>query len=476
MTAAADTLRNWRLDPLRFVIEVFKIEPDNWQADTLKALGGDPNPKRRLAMKSCTGAGKSSLLAWVGWHRLLCYGYKGEHPKGAALAVSKDNLNDNLWAELAKWQQKSTLIDQCFNHTKSVIASKEYPDTWFLSARSYARDADQEAIGRSLSGLHSKFPFVLLDETGDMPPSVGRAAEQIFTGNPVDALIAGAGNPTSSNGLLYDMVASSKYQVVTVTADPDDPNRTNRVDIELAREQIREYGLDNPWIMATILGQFPPSGFNNLIGLDEIEDSMKRDIKEDQYSFAAKIIGVDVAREGDDASVITVRQGMVVHEVKEYRNLRSFELATAAKTLSRKYQADAIVVDGTGGYGGGVIDALETMHEKAIDCQFSGKPDSPKYFNKRAEIYFKMVEWFRAGGVLHKSGAGIKNELPLITYGFKGDRLLIEPKDKVKARIGRSPDVSDSLALTFAINIRPRDHIQEYLIDPEKEWHPFDDL
>ena len=473
--STADLIRGWRLDPLKFVLDVFKVEPDNWQAETLSALGGDPDPTRRLAMRSCTGAGKSSLIAWVGWQRLLCYATEGEHPKGAALAITKDNLQDNLWAELSKWQQRSPLLMEAFNWTKSIIAAKEYPETWFLSARSFAKDADQEAIGRALSGLHSKFPFILLDETGDMPASVGRAAEQIFTGSPIDALIAGAGNPTSTNGLLYEMVRGNKYRIVTVTADPEDENRTSRVSKKLAQEQIDEYGRDNPWVMATILGQFPPFGFNNLIGLDEIEASLERDIKEDQYSFAAKIIGVDVAREGDDASVITVRQGMIIHEVKAFRNLRSFELATAAKTLKKKYQADIIIVDGTGGYGGGVIDALEQMREPTVDVQFSGTPDNPKYYNKRAEIIFKLVQWFNAGGVLHRSGAPVKKELPQITYTYKRDKLLIEPKDNVKKRIGISTDYTDSMALCFAVDVAPRDKIEEHLL-PEKEYDPFDGL
>src|SRR5690606_40327422 len=91
-----------------------------------------------------------------------------------------------------------------FTWTKERIYANDHPETWFLSARSFAKDADAEAIGRALSGLHSKYPFILLDETGEMPVAVGKAAQQIFTGSPVDALIAQAGNPTSPSGLLYE--------------------------------------------------------------------------------------------------------------------------------------------------------------------------------------------------------------------------------------------------------------------------------
>src|SRR3546814_9177039 len=103
---------------------------------------------------------------------------------------------DNLWSELAKWQARSQFLASVFTWTKGKIYANEHPETWFLSARSFAKDANPEAIGRALSGLHSQFPFILLDETGEMPLSVGKAAQQIFTGNPQDALILQAGNPT----------------------------------------------------------------------------------------------------------------------------------------------------------------------------------------------------------------------------------------------------------------------------------------
>src|SRR3546814_5275727 len=85
---------------------------------------------------------------------------------------------DNLWSELAKWQARSQFLASVFTWTKEKIYANEHPETWFLSARSFAKDANPEAIGRALSGLHSHFPFILLDETGEMPLSVGKAAQE----------------------------------------------------------------------------------------------------------------------------------------------------------------------------------------------------------------------------------------------------------------------------------------------------------
>ena len=454
MDRAKARLRAWREYPAQFVHESFGVDPDPWQVDALVSLGGGSNSRRRLCMKACTGPGKSAVLAWIGWHRLACFAAKGEHPKGAALSITRDNLKDNLWSELSKWQKRSEFLADQFTWTKEQIYANDHAETWFLSARSFAKDADAEAIGRALSGLHSQFPFILLDEIGEMPLAVGRTAEQIFTGNPTDALIAAAGNPTSTSGLLYHLCTKLRGQwlVVTITADPDDPKRTPRVDIELAREQIRENGRDNPWVMATILGLFPTVGFNALLGIEDVEKAMKRHYHITDYDHAAKILGVDVARQGDDRSVLFPRQGLVAFRPKIFRNLRSNILAGHVSQAEDKWRPDGTIVDGTGGWGSGVIDAGQSLGRTWFDCQFAGKAFNPKYANKRAEIWFAMAEWIKNGGAMPYIPELI-TELTAPTFTFQGDRLLIEPKEQIKKRTGKSPDLADALAVTFAFPI-----------------------
>lgn len=454
---ARTRIKSWRENPAQFVHENFGVEPDAWQKDALERIGGLCNPSRRLCLKACTGPGKSAVLSWAGWHRLACFGAKGEHPKGAALSITRENLRDNLWAELAKWQSRSAFLSEAFTWTKERIYANDHAETWFLSARSFARDADADTIGRTLSGLHSKYPFILLDETGDMPVQVVKAAEQIFTGMPIDALILQAGNPTSTTGLLYHCCVQLKasWQVIPITADPDDPKRTPRVDIELAREQIRQHGRDNPWVMATILGLFPPAGFRSLLGVEEVEAAMGRHHAKDKYQGAAKIIGLDVARDGDDRSVMFPRQGIVAFRPKVYRGADSQFLAGAMLESRRKWNSDGEIIDGTGGWGSGVIDAMRAAGGSPFDCQFAGEPFDKKYANKRAEIWFEMAKWVKSGGALPNIPEMVA-ELTTPTYTFQGDRFLLEPKDQIKKRLGRSPDYADALAVTFAFPIQPK--------------------
>jgi phage terminase large subunit len=483
MTPAQARLKSWKENPAQFVNEVFGVSPDAWQVETLSKLGGGETPRRRVGMKACTGPGKSAVLAWIGWHRLSCFARKGEHPKGAALSgEGRDNLRDNLWAELSKWQQRSEFLKSAFTWNKEQIFAKDHSETWFLSARSYAKDADAESIGRSLSGLHSNFPFILLDETGDMPVTVGQKAEQIFTGGVVDGLVAAAGNPTSTTGLLYHICTNARgqWEVITITADPDDPKRTPRVDTEHAREQIILYGRDNPWVMATILGQFPSVGFNTLLSLAQVELAMKRHLRIDQYDFSQKRLGVDVARFGDDMTVIFPRQGLAAFKPVVMRNSSSTDVAARVAQAKLNWGSELETVDGTGGYGSGVVDTLRVAGHAPVEVHFSGSAINPRYFNKRSEMWFELADWVKRGGALPSDRELVK-ELTAPTYTFQNGKLRLEEKEQIKKRLGFSPDRADALALTFAMPDMPGSNTIEGYKNAftksrvKSDWDPFDE-
>lgn len=459
MTPAQRKVRSWRENAAQFAYDNFKIELDTWQREALEAVSaGKYEPRRRLAMKSCTGAGKSTTLAIIGWHRLACFAKVGSHPKGAALSgEGRDNLRDNLWAEMAKWQERSVFLKEAFQWSKEQIVAKDHPSTWFLSARSYAKDADTEAIGRSLSGLHSDFPFVLLDEIGDMPVTVGQKASQIFTGGVVDGLIAAAGNPTSTSGLLYHVAEKERelWHIITITADPDDPKRTSRVDIEHAREQIRLNGRDNPWVMATILGLFPPHGFNTLFSIDQVEAAMGKHLPENTYNFLEKRIGVDVALYGDDRTVFFPRQGLASFTPDIIRSQEPADIS--ARLIQKKLgiKSDREFIDDTGGWGSGVISSMKAAGYHPYGVQAAGKAPDDRYYNMRAYMWFKALEWLKDGGALPRIPELVA-ELTSPRYTIKNGKFIIEPKEEIKKRLGRSPDIAEALIQTFALPDRPR--------------------
>jgi len=451
--SATDRIREWRHNPVQFVREVLGQEPDAWQADVLAEMG-KPG-RKRIAMKACAGPGKTAVLAWAGWHRLACFASKGEHPKGAAVSITKDNLDANLWPELAKWQNRSPFLSAAFTWTKSRIFANDHPETWFLDARGYPKSANPDEIGRTLSGLHSRFPFYLIDESGDIPPNMLRSAEQGLT-SCEDGLIATAGNTTSHEGMLYFACtqARDQWHVVSITADPDRPDRTPRVDIDWARQQIQTYGRDNPWVMAYILGEFPPGSINALLTVDEVEAAMHRHLRRDEYEWAQKRLGVDVARFGDDRTVIFPRQGQAAFRPVVLRHQRTTDIAARVAQAITRWGAEAQYVDDTGNWGHGVIDNLIAAGYGPIGIQFHGAPLDQRYKNRRCEMWMMMAEWIKKGGAMPYIPELIK-ELTAPTYTFTNGKFQLEDKDQLKKRIGVSPDLADALALTFAFPDQP---------------------
>jgi phage terminase large subunit len=441
--SAASRIRTWREHPDIFVREVFGATPDAWQDEVLKAFPGN----QRQALKACKGPGKTCVLAWLAWNFLLTR----PHPKIAATSITSDTLSDTLWSEMAMWQNKSELLKATFVWQKTRIFAKDHPETWWMSARSWSKTADANQQGNTLAGLHADYILFLLDEAGGIPDAVMAAAEAALS-SCVEGHLLIAGNPTHLTGPLYRACTTERrlWWIKEITSDPDDPSRTPRVSIQWAKEQIEKYGKDNPWVLVNVFGRFPPSSLNTLIGPDEVQEAMKRYWRTHEIGKSPKVMGVDVARYGDDSSVLCKRQGIQVFPFGQRRNLDSTQGAGWISREMVDWGADACFVDDSGGFGSGWIDQMRQLGHPPIGINFANKAhDAERYANKRAEMYFDAVEWIRRGGALPDCPE-LTAALTQTTYTFQGNRLLLEPKDQVKVKIGYSPDHADSFVLTFS--------------------------
>jgi phage terminase large subunit len=473
MIAAAEQLRNWRQHPARMVRELFGVTPDPWQAEILEAF-----PRyQRLAMKAAKGPGKSCVLAWCSWNFLLTR----PNPKIAMTSITGDNLRDGLWAEMAKWRSKSPLLEHAFEWTKSRIFLRTSPETWFCSARTWPRDADAGKQAETLAGLHADYILFVLDESGGIPDSVMAAAEAALS-SCVEGHLVQAGNPSMLSGPLYRAATSERrlWYVVEITGDPDNAKRSSRISVQWAREQIEKYGRDNPWVKINVFGEFPPSSLNALIGPDEVAAAMKRTYREYDIGSAPRILGIDVARFGADSSAIARRWGLQAFRIEKFRNLTSTQGAGRVARVWEDWGADACFIDDSGGFGSGWVDQLRQLGRAPIPIHFAGEPhNKTRFANKRSEMFFELVEWIRRGGALPES-AELTAALSQTTYAFKGDKLILEPKDSIKAKIGFSPDEGDALALTFAEKVhsahaRRRGDPYRAIQDWKGPWHEPED-
>ena len=476
MTPSQAQIRIWRKDPVAFVRTLFGVEPDTWQIEALLAFA-NPN-HRRISLQACAGPGKSAVLAWCGWNFLSCYGTKDNHPNAAVMSVTKDNLKDNLWKELSVWGNRSDYLKQAFTITKERIFSNDHPETWFLSARTWPRTADPEEQGRTLSGLHSKFILYLIDESGDINIAIQRAAEQGLS-NCEFGKIVQAGNPTSQNGMLYNAAVPQRHMwyVVRITGDPDDPQRSNRIDIEWARTQIKLYGRDNPWVMAYILGQFPPTSINALLGIEDMELAMSRMCIESDYNFSQKRLGIDAAGDGADPWVIWPRQGLQSFTPVEMRNPKPQEVSARVAMAKAKWKSELEFFDDSGGWAGAAILGLEQAGINPVRVNFAGKATDPRFFNKRSEMLFKGAEHIKNGGALPNL-PHIVREFTTPTYWFDRGKFRVVEKKQIKDLLGHSTDYFDAFGLTFAMEEMPAsDPITDLLLASKQmptDYDPFE--
>lgn len=448
ISQAAQRIKVWREHPIAFVREVFGVEPDAWQAEALEAF---PH-QQRIAMKACKGPGKTAFLAWIAWNFLATR----PHPKIAATSITSDNLDDGLWTEMAKWQARSPFLQVAFQWGKTRIVARDHPETWWMSARTWSKTADATQQADTLAGLHADYLMFLLDESGGIPDAVMAAAEAgLATG--IECKLVQAGNPTALSGPLYRACTSERHlwKLIEITGDPDDPKRSPRISVQWAREQIEKYGRDNPWVLVNVFGRFPPASFNALIGPDEVSAAMGRSPARGAYEHASKVLGVDVARYGDDRTVLFPRQGLAAYKPVIMQGANTMQVAGRIMQAIERWKPDAIFVDGSGGYGAGVIDVLRSAGQSVVEVQFGGKPIDPRFRNKRTEMWWLMAEWVKGGGCLPPNAHELGRELTAPEYAYSGDRFELEHKEQIKERIGVSPDLADALALTFAFPVQP---------------------
>lgn len=182
------------------------------------------------------------------------------------------------------------------------------------------------------------------------------------------------------------------------------------------------------------------------------------------------LLGVDVARFGNDRTVLFARQGQTALPPVVLRGADNVTVAGRViswyQECSRGQQGAftgpagnagrpaAIFVDA--GQGQGVIDMLRQTLPCVHEVPFGGRAlNAARFADRRSEMWALMGQWLRHGGVLPRV-EGLVGELAAPRYSFddKG-RLLLEKKDAMHKRLGRSPDMADALALTFAMPVLP---------------------
>lgn len=433
--------------------------PEKWQAKVLMEAqaeliarssgltGLDPfTLSYNIAIKSGKNVGKSALLSWLIWWAFSTR----VNTKGRATANTKTQIQTILWTELAKWHRLG-IFKPFFEMSATRINSTDpkYRKEWAFDAIPWSKDNPD-----AWAGLHNQGGRLIqiFDEAAEIDDSIWERADGATREARTEVFWIVASNPTRNFGRFYDCFHKFSDLWHTHTVDSREVALTDHEAIESA---IKLWGEDDDYTRVQFMGEFPTSSFFQLIPTETITHAMNR--VGDVQTWEPLILGVDVARYGDNESVCQFRQGRDARSIPvgRRRGLSTTECAAWVASLITTYGPDATFID-EGGIGGGVIDHLRYLGHTCIGVLFGGKVSLPPggilVADKRAEMYVNIRDWLRTGGLIppHKD---LSEQLASVDYHVKKDQIRLMSKEDMRA-IGRpSPDWADALALTFAFPV-----------------------
>ena len=455
----------WHTDPTLRVVRLPEpwasrygcaFGPDAWACEFLEEVGRQvelrdfdgvtPVAPQQHAISSGHGIGKSAMAAWL----TLWIMSTRPHSRGVVTANTAEQLASKTWAGVAAWLSRC-ITRHWFRLTTGKgamrLAHVDHPESWRVDAQT-----SKEENSESFAGLHaaSSTPWYLFDEASAIPAKIWEVAEGGKTdGEPMHFVF---GNPTRNTGAFAECFGRMRHRWTTRQIDSRTVQITNKT---LIGGWVSDYGEDSDFVRVRVRGVFPRASSMQFIARDVVDEAMARPMGAYSPHTRVALVGVDVARFGDDQSVIRTRLQRDARTIppKRFRELGTMHLAARVGEHVNELKAMAlrvvVFVDG-GGVGGGVVDRLRQLGFEVIEVNFGGKADDPKkYRNKAAEMWGRMRDALPT--LYLDQDEQLATDLTGREYGYTAaDQIDLESKEDMKRRGLASPDDADALALTFA--------------------------
>jgi phage terminase large subunit len=449
LEASRNLVLRWRDDPVRFAYEglkVRKLSPD--QVNLLESVAAHD----RVACKSGQKTGKSSACAILAlWWPLTRY-------RGLCVitAPSFQQVKDPLWKEVHRlyWEAKQQGND---------LGGHLYQDPssgWVLPGDSklFCRTTDQ---AERLQGFSSPNMLIIVDEASGYPSDLWDPLIGNLSGcGPGAGKLFAPSNPTQTSGVFFDAFNSKAefWHRITLSSE-NTPNYLRRKVVipglatyEQTEQKRREWGEESAAYQVRVLGNFPTQSDNAVIPLRLVNEAVAR---YDTTPPTGQLnIGVDVARFGDDETVICCRRGNRIIEWKFLQGSDNVDVAGEVLKMARRLTTGIldvarIKVD-TCGLGSGVYDILSRETDiEAVSVNVAESATVEGYYRLRDQLWFAIRDWLAGGGAF-ADDARLLSELVAPEYGFDTqNRTKVESKDDTKRKLKRSPDRADALALSI---------------------------
>lgn len=447
----------------------YRIDPKAWIDDRLDEylwskqddICASVVAHRYTAVQSCHGPGKSFLAS-----RLVAW-WLHVHPPGTARVVTTaptgDQVRAILWSEVNAAAAKASAKGEPFIGRVNEVE-------WKLGKQLVAfgrKPSDYNP--HAFQGIHAPYVLVILDEAGGIVKQFWTAARALTTGE--NCRILAIGNPDDPASEFARVCGNPRWNLIKIPAAAT-PNFTGEYVPDEVRaalvgpayvdDMAAEYGIESPIYVSKVLAEFPQDSDDGVVRLSALRGCSAPEPNPRSPEETSPVeLGVDLGAGGDETS-IRERRGMLVGRVWRSRSRDSMHVVGMILEAIRETGATAVKVDVIG-IGWGVVGRLaelraEGRHAAAVYgvnvAESSYRPE--RYARLRSQI------WWEVGRQLSEQHGWDFSHLaeadrerlvtqlvaPKYTHDSSG-RIVVEPKDETKLRLGRSPDDADALLLAY---------------------------
>lgn len=445
---AKNKISEWRDNTAQFAEECCKMTPTSQQKELFAAFDrGDA----RITVRSGHGTGKDAAVSIIILKTLTTRSY----PKIPCTAPTGHQLRDVLWAEINKWLRQSLVKDE-FVWNNERIYLKSAKEEWFAVARTVNVKGTKEDQGETLAGLHADNLLFIVDESSGVPDPVFGPIEGGLTG--LNNRVILIGNMTKRTGYFHETHFHSELNKQWTKLHWDSRDSSLVTD-EWVQFYITKYGEDSNVFRIRVMGEPPleDENYASVVPFAWANQCVGNEIlvAEDE----PKYLGVDVARYGNDDSIVLPRKGLKIYPWHKFSQINTIELGGWINHIFNEEEAAGIAIDEIG-IGAGVTDWLVKHHDQGIvhGVNVANRPnDSERFARLRDELWWsvrdkcmKQAFWFPEG----KGSDLLVNELASPVYELVEKKIKVESKKKMKARGIDSPNIAEALLMSeyFSLN------------------------
>lgn len=431
------------------------------------ALGSLPS-KRRVAVRGPHGLGKSAVSAitvlWFATTREAA----GVDWKVVTTASAWRALTVYLWPEIHKWARRirwDVLGREPFSELTELLT---------LNLKLHHGAASPVASNRAelIEGAHADSLLYLIDEAKVVPNSTWDAIEGAFSGGRPDGLpeafALAVSTPGPPTGRFYDIHrrAPGLEDWHTRHVTLQEAIAAGRISPDWAEQRARQWGRDSALFHNRVLGEFHASDEDSAIPLSWVEAAIERwhawDAAGRPPVEGRRILGVDVARTGSDSTVIAHRHGPLIRELETHDLEDTMQTTARVQAALRAPDADGLVpvVDSIG-IGSGVVDRLRELRLPVLAYTGAAKTRARSrdkefgFTNVRTAAYWRLRELLDpafAPDLMLPPDDLLISDLTAPTWDITTGippRIQLEKKTDLTARLGRSPDKGDAVAMAM---------------------------